>query len=409
MASFIDPHLPLLLAPFASKRPPKQRRTVSHVSERPEGRMWLAIESNDPEALTQALKDGAKVNNLQNSTPPLWACVEQGKLELAGILLKFGANPNVSARGGGLWKAISKRNNPQEAEKLKALLGNAELARPSDFIRDRSYRLVEWWIAQNLPHRMTKPDTGKSSYEHNQGWISAAVYVLPNGWDYLSKAWGIKPGDPRSLATKAGSSTARWFWEDIIRRDNVEMAQEALRRGWGPPEPSDYNTNYNITVDKASRELPTHWKYDLGWAILEAGAENLWAWWSQIPGTLERMQAHCTPDADREGTTLAVMGNAKKLEMLIDLGLFHPGPDAKGRLLAHEIFSKPEVPKTILQWWVKNRPEDWDTVDLEGKTPLELTGNGNKSNERVLQQVRQERLNQGLPEVDTQKSRRVRF
>lgn len=409
MASFIDPHLPLLLAPFSPVKKSKQRRKVVHFSDKPEARMWTAIAENDEPALRQALQDGAKTTTNQNGTPPLWATVEQGKLGLAKLLLEFGANPKVEARGGNLWKAIAKRNNPAEADQLKALLGSARAAKPKDFVLCRSYKLVEWWVAQDLPDRMTKADTGSSSWEWNYDWVIAAVYGPAGLWDYLSKAWGIQAGNPHSLSLQAGSSTARGFWEDIIRRDNVELAQEALRRGWGPPEPSDYKINYSLTVDKGSRTLPLYWKCNLGWAMLDAKAENLWAWWSQIPGTLECMQADSLPDNHREGTTTELLKTAKNLETLADLGLFHPGPDAKGRLLAHHVFSQNEVHASLITWWIKNRPQDLETADAAGKTPLHPTDKGSYSNEAVLRKVRTEQLNQALPEVQKNIPARTRF
>lgn len=411
MASFIAPHLPVLMAPFESLKPPKARAKVPHFSEKPDARMWAAITSGDEEGLRQALKDGAKANFKQNATPPLWAAVEQGKLNIAKILLEYGADPTANARGGNVWRAIAKRNDPQEAEQLKNILGTAATARPREFVMVRSYKLVEWWVAQNHPEMMTQPDAGKSSWEWNYDWVIAAAYGPAGLWDYVSKAWGIVPNDPQSLSKQAGSSTARGFWEDIIRRDNVPFAQECLQRGWGPPEPSDYKKNYSDTVDKNTRTLPTYWKHDLGWAMLDSGAENLWAWWSQIPGTLERMQAQCLPDNDREGTTFALLKNEKKLLKLESLGLFHPGPDQNGTLLAHEVFSQHEVHPTLIKWWAKNRPEDFKAQNKYGHnplTPVNKPGAGG-SNAAVIQKVKVALLEHGLPEADTTAPARARF
>jgi len=378
--------------------------------------MWQAIDLHDAEGLEQALQEGASPRDMRHATPPIWACVERGYFDLAHVLKKHGARLNVSAKGmqgGNLWGAIAKRNNPEEARQLKELLGSTSEVNPKDFINYRSYDLLTWWMEEGDHQGMNKPCTGDISWNGNDIWILASLYGPENVWDFVNNSWGIDPTDPSSLSQRAGPSTAQGLWEEIIRRDDVALAQKALQKGWGPPAPQDYGKHYKKETHNGFRKIPSFWRHSMGWAILAKKSENLWAWWTQQPNALTIMQEESRAEAAREETSLLLIQSKADIERLTALGLFDPKADAKGNLLAHGVFMENKVSSTVIRWWAQNRPHDFSVENDRGKTPTEVYGellnNSGRNNRKVVEKIRQELINAGLPPAAPDAPKKQRF
>ncbi len=398
MAASLQPHLQLLLTPIESLAPVKNRRKVRHVSESPSIRMWEALDNNDLEALRNALDEGAKTNSNRHGASPFWFAVQQQRFDLAKLLMDRGANTKVSCQGGNVWVTIAKRDNPAEAERLKELLGTSEDAKPSYFVETRSYKLIEWWRKENHSLKALAPSTGKDSWNYNSKLALMGIYGPEGFWDFVCEAWQTKAGDLSSLSNQAGSSTAQGVWEDLIRRDNVALAQEALRRGWGPPEPQDYARNYSNTVDRGSRLLGRHWGVGLGWAILEADAPNLWAWWCQLPGMLETMREESRAENQRHDTVVQILKTLKDLQKLEAVGMLDFGRDKKGDWMLHHVLLKKTLDKPLVRWWMKNRPEDFNQVNDSNQTPIDPKRLG--ENSANLRLIKEQTLEVQLPEAN---------
>lgn len=327
--------------------------------------LWLALHARDEQALKQALAAGADASFSLNGMPPFWFTVQQQLPAMAAILLEHGADPHAQCRGGSIWTALAPRDDVQEAQWLKGLLGSTQGAKPLDFLLCRSFRLFEWWMDNTPGFRLSEPSPSSWTAKNMQGYALAAIRGPDRIWPILSQHWKIDPSDVHSLVKKWGPGLAYATWEEVARRDDVVLAQRALALGWGPPRPSDLK---GPELDTAGLK-PTPLYASMGWYFLSKGAYNLWQWWmGQEALAREFHQDGCnSPDT----TLFEVVTDRQRLERLQAAGVDFSGRDDNGNTALHALVKGPHLSKALIGWWIEHRPQDFLVANAQGFLPLE--------------------------------------
>ena len=335
--------------------------------------LWAALERQHTPGLQQALEDGANPHRRRNGYPPFWVAVQMGRLDLAEILVNAGANPLLRGRSNETaWAALSARDDPAEAERLKEIMGGTDSIAADCFLKTRSDRLLVWWLQDGgqTAERFPKFD------RQNQWvgcvlreWVLAILRDPPGLWDMANEAWGVRPANahgraaPQTLAAVTQPGMAALAWEEIANRDDVDLAKRALAQGWGPP-PAMALTSFNQEL------LSELWEFGLGWVLLSKRAWHVWSWWHSVPALAEDFQA--TGRAHPAQTLFGLVKDAPTLDRFHRLGIDLSVRDTAGNTLAHHVFAGKFLRQPLVDWWVTHRPEDLDVRNGVGQTPWDV-------------------------------------
>lgn len=369
-------------SPTTPRAKPKADRRTKEEQVELNQRMWAAVDQGDCLALEEALVDGAAVMKYRNGYPALWMAVQASRYDVAKILIGHGAQVKAAGKAGqNVWTAIASRNNPEEAEQLKALVGTSSFASPNDFLSNRSYRLLLWWLRDDPANKAPKPSQFRSAGPNNQMWVMAALHGPQELLPLINQQWGVNEKDPISLTKIWDVSMARVVWEEIARRDNVALGKRALAHGWGPPPPGSYGLE-----DKRSSDVTPLWGQPLGWYFISKKAWNLLDWWMSIPHLAEQMRT--SAKGHPQDTAWHLVLDFPTFERVMALGVDLDAKDAKGNLLAHYLFDGAQLSQLIIDWWIVHRPMDLECKNQDGHTPITLP-KGKKTKEAMQAKARE--------------------
>lgn len=357
-------------SPLAARQQRKQRGLE----------LWEALHARNEAGVEEALENGADPNFVLNRLTPFWFAIQHQAQPIAILLLKHGANPRAQSQGKSVWVAIAPRDNLEEANWLKDILGGVDDAGAEDFLNYKAYRLFEWWLglASNLQTAIplaypSSSHTAMNYRNHALAALRGPASILPT----LTKLWRLNPKDVYSLTNTISVGMAYATWEEIARRDDVEMAQRALAHGWGPPRPEDLKSK---ELDATGKE-PTPLYANMGWYFLDKSAYNLWKWWMGQEALAREFLA--MGQTDPHNTVLLAAKDTMRLDRMLEAGIDFSVPDANGNLLLHHVVIGAYVTKAIGTWWLQKRPQDFSVPNHAGLMPLDQPA-GKNSKPAVL-------------------------
>lgn len=337
--------------------------------------VWRALdEGASPDVLARVLAEGGRTDAVRNGLSPLWAAVASQRLELARVLVEAGASVDTTGPGGAsLWAAIAPRDDIEEGQRLLDLLGGKRIGIASDFFRSQAHNLLWWWASEGLKHGgqvfPSPPQSPRAtSGEHLGDWVLAALHGPEPLLEAISKAWGIDPGQPGSLADRWGVGLACMAWEEVARRDNVAMAQRLMSFGWGPPRPCDYAVPTGIFQNRSWASWA--WAWSPGWYFLTKRAQRLWHWWTSVPELKEEIVAQARREPDK--TLAQVRQTVPALDLLAGSGVDLGGRDGQGLVLLHHLMASRHMTLAMARWFLQHRPQDYHAQAHDGRRPLDM-------------------------------------
>lgn len=336
----------LLNTPF----PAPEAKVAAPVDPKEAARtLWTAIDLNQPEVARAALDAGARPTSRRGGEPAIWRAVASGQWEIASVLRERGADVSARTQAGlSIYAAIAERDDPTEAERLKAWGVDPREARPDEFLeRQGAPALLQWWIEQDTRNKVIRRGSEPTELIR---WALVGLRGTPELRRHFNEAWGLDESRPELFAEvfNAYRGLHERVWDHLASKDDPELARRALASGWG----MDANE-------------------DPCWMMARAGAWKTLDWFVQVPALKAQMIERGRWEPMSTWWFVCRRG-VPAMERMLALEMDLEQRDGKGRNLAHALLMDGGVKRAGVQWLIRKAPHLASSPDHEGHPPTSL-------------------------------------
>lgn len=373
-------------APAASAKSPT---ALSTTRQKQLGhQLWLAVDSNDLPLLHATLQQGIDPNlPLRDKSKTLLAhTLEHNQWEQAEALITAGAAFAAPGLPNDSWKAISKRDDVREAERL--LAWGAPPPRIVDFTsRARAPRLFVWGLERGFTASL--PALG-----HNDPYLTsvfrAGMEGGPTVMQHLNAFWGIDGQDPFALAKACRPPDRRALasaWQMTLEADIPTQAHQAFTLGWG------WSKEEIVAGAIAST---------FGWHCAHHKALKTLAWWHSEPA-LKTADLEATRESPDSTWWPVLKQGAESLKAVLSVIDDLRVADAKGNTILHQPAQVQTLSKNQAQVFLKHCPDLFTQPNAQGKLPLDLMFQHHKE-PKLASFIQATLLGQGLGAVNASRA-----
>lgn len=315
--------------------------------------LWKALDLNDLDGVRGALDAGGSLKTRRAGEPLIWRALANGQWDIAQMLVERGADPASETRAGaGAYVAIAGRDDPAEAERLKAWGVPTLGIKPDGFIDapGGAPKLLQWWLEQGHMDRIIWRGSDPKDLLN---WARVGLRGSEALRGYFNQAWQVDAHQPDTFCQAFGDyrGLTSLLWEWLAGKDEPELARRALTSGWAM--------------------LPDQ---DPCWAMARGGAWETLDWFLQVPALRDQMMSLGRQHPKHTWWAVA-RRNVPSANRMVALGFEVSQQDCEGSTLAHEVLAYPDVTRAMIQWLAQQDGDLLTQPDKRGISPLDLVRN----------------------------------